>query len=192
MAGPIYTIGHSNHSLRRFIDLLRGAGITAIADVRSTPYSRRHPQFNKEPLARALKDVGVAYVALGRQLGGHPQDPSHWIGPRPDYARMAQAPAFCEGLGRVLEGAKAYTVALMCAEREPLECHRCVLIARALAARGIEVRHVLADGVIEPQSATEERLLAWADLSGDDLLDGRVTQLGRAYDKRGAWMWGIR
>ncbi|MDX2144044.1 MAG: DUF488 domain-containing protein [Rhodospirillaceae bacterium] len=190
MSGTIFTIGHSNHPLATFVDLVRTAGVTAIADVRSTPYSRRQPQFNREPLARALKAAGVVYVYLGHALGGHPKDPGLMIGARPDYEHMAAAPAFCEGLGRVMEGAKSYTIALMCAEREPLDCHRCVLVARALAARGTDIRHVLADGRVEPHAVTEDRLLTWAKLGGGDLLDERPALLARAYAKRGAWMWG--
>jgi uncharacterized protein (DUF488 family) len=170
--------------------LARGAGLTAIADVRSAPYSRRHPQFNREPLGQALKDVGIAYDYLGHALGGHPKDPTLMIGERPDYERMARAPAFCEGLGRVLEGASVFTVGLMCAEREPLDCHRCILVARALTAGGSDVRHVLADGRVELHAVTEDRLLAWAKLAGDDLLESRPGLLARAYAKRSAWMWG--
>jgi uncharacterized protein (DUF488 family) len=186
----VYTIGHSNHSLDKFLDLVSAARLTAIADVRSAPYSRRHPQFNREPLREALKARGLFYVYLGEALGGHPKDPALWRGARPEYERMAATPTFCEGLGRIEKGLTEHTIAVMCAEREPLDCHRCVLVARALKARGLEVRHILADGAQEDHAATERRLLDWAGFSGADLFEPADARLADAYRKRGAWMWG--
>jgi uncharacterized protein (DUF488 family) len=188
----VFTIGHSNHPLETLLALLSGAGIDAVADVRSAPYSRRHPQFNREPLRAALAARGIAYADLGRELGGRPQDPALWHGPRPDYERMATAPAFCAGLERVEHGAKDRAIALMCAEREPLDCHRCVLVARALTARGTAVRHILADGTGEDHAATEAQLVAWAGLEAADMFASPAERLAAAYRKRAAWMWGLR
>ncbi|MGE0253862.1 MAG: DUF488 family protein [Alphaproteobacteria bacterium] len=185
----IWTIGHSSHPIEHFIGLLAAAGITAVADVRSRPWSRRHPQFNREALAGSLADAGIAYVFLGRELGARSEDPAVWRNGRVDYDLLAGSPAFQADLDRVEKGAGAHRVALMCAEREPLDCHRTVLVARHLAARGLTVTHLLADGRRETHAETERRLLAQtgeaADLLGDD-----AAALARAYGQRGhalAW-----
>jgi uncharacterized protein (DUF488 family) len=156
-AAVVYTIGHSNHPIERFLELLRGAGITAVADVRSIPYSRRWPQFGRPRLERTLTASGIAYVYLGAELGGRPADPALLRDGKPDYERMAAAPAFRGGIDRVIDGARRYRIALMCAEREPLECHRSLLVSRQLRARGLAPLHILADGSIEPDDITEQR-----------------------------------
>jgi len=154
----VFTIGHSNHSSERFLALLQGAGITAVADVRSIPQSRRCPQFGRARIERSLADAGIAYVFLGAELGGRPQDPALMRDGRPDYERMAATPTFRAGLDRVLKGAGRHCIALMCAERDPIDCHRFLLVSRHLHEGGAQLRHILADGSIEPQEATELRL----------------------------------
>src|SRR5215470_10953947 len=183
-AFDLFTIGHSNHPIERFLDLVRGAGVTAIADVRSTPASRRYPWFNQARLAPLLAAEGIAYVALGEALGGRPRDPRLYRADGVvDYPAMARTEEFRAGLDRVAEGTRRYRVCLMCAEREPLDCHRCLLVARALKARGFAIGHLLADGTIEPHAQTEERLLA---LTGgpSDLFADRDQQVGAAYARR--------
>jgi uncharacterized protein (DUF488 family) len=153
----VHTVGHSNHPIERFTELLRGAGITAVADVRSIPQSRRWPQFGRARLERSLAEAGIAYVYLGAELGGRPADPALLVDGKPDYTRMAATPAFRAGIDRVVDGASRYRIALMCAEREPLECHRFLLVSPPLLERGVDVRHILADGTIELHDATQER-----------------------------------
>jgi uncharacterized protein (DUF488 family) len=187
----IYTIGHSNHPLEYFLSLLKGAGITAVADVRSRPYSRRNPQFNRERLKDALKAEGILYVPMEEQLGGQPKDPSLWRGARPDYERIGRSPAFCEGIERVEKGADENKIALMCAEHAPLECHRCLLVARVLKERGNAVVHILRDGTQEAHTDTEQKLLKWAKIA-DDMFDAPGKRLGDAYNKRAGWLWGER
>jgi uncharacterized protein (DUF488 family) len=183
-AFDLFTIGHSNHSIERFLELARGAGITAIADVRSTPASRRYPWFSQARLAARLAAEGIAYVPLGEVLGGRPRDPRLYREDGvADYAAMARTEQFRAGLDRVGEGARRHRVCLMCAEREPLDCHRCLLVGRALAERGFAVGHVLADATIEPHGQTEERLLALAGTSVDLLAD-RDQRLAAAYARR--------
>ena len=165
----IFTIGHSNHSSERFLALLRGAGITAVADVRSIPRSRRWPQFSGGRIERWLADAGIAYVFLGAELGGRPDDPALLRDGHPDYDLMAATPLFRAGLDRVLEGAGRYRIALMCAEREPLDCHRFLLVSRRLHERGVDLCHILADGSIEPQGTTERRLLQQTGVAVDSL-----------------------
>ena len=137
----VLTIGHSTHSIEAFVELLRQHGVTALVDVRSAPFSRFNPQFNRATLERDLKAQGIKYVFLGRELGARSDDPGCYDGGRVQYARLARTAGFQAGLGRVVEGAKLYRVALMCAEKEPLECHRTLLVARALVARDVAVEH---------------------------------------------------
>jgi len=159
MVSPIFTVGHSNHPIEAFIALLRGAGISRIADVRSVPYSRFSPQFRREPLAAALAAAGIDYGWHGDGLGGRPRDPALWRGAKPDYAAMAVQPAFRAELAAVAAGAAERPTVLMCAERDPLDCHRFHLIAAPLAALGAEIVHLLADGSRESQDAAETRLV---------------------------------
>jgi uncharacterized protein (DUF488 family) len=183
-AFDLFTIGHSNHPIERFLELARGAGITAIADVRSTPASRRYPWFNQKRLAPRLAAEGIAYVPLGDALGGHPRDPRLYRDDGVvDYIAMARTDEFRAGLDRVADGTKRYRVCLMCAEREPLDCHRCLLVARALAECGFAIGHVLADATVEPHARTEERLLKLAGASADLFAD-RGQRLADAYARR--------
>lgn len=179
----VLTIGHSSHSMERFLELLRGAGVTAVADVRSAPYSRHVPQFNHDPLKTALNGAGLAYVHLGKTLGGRPRDPSQYRSGVVDYEVIAATPAFRSGLQRVLDGTATHRVALMCAEADPLECHRCLLVARALAARGVPVRHVLADGSTSTQAEIEDQLLRRTHRAEDDLFLTRAERVAAAYQE---------
>jgi uncharacterized protein (DUF488 family) len=183
-AFDLFTIGHSNHPIERFLELARGTGITAIADVRSTPASRRYPWFNRARLAPRLAAEGIAYVPLGEALGGRPRDSRLYREDGvADYAAMACTDEFRAGLDRLAEGARRYRVCLMCAEREPLDCHRCLLVARALAECGFAIGHVLADATIEPHAHTEERLLALAKVPAD-LFTDRDQRVAAAYARR--------
>jgi uncharacterized protein (DUF488 family) len=165
----VLTIGHSTHPVETFLDLLVRHGVTALADVRSSPFSRFNPQYNRETLARTLKDVGIAYVFLGDSLGARAEDPACYIDGRVQYDRLARRPAFREGIARVKKGAQGHRIALMCAEKEPLECHRTLLVARALAADGVAVAHILGDGALEPHARTMERLIDITGLPRHDL-----------------------
>jgi uncharacterized protein (DUF488 family) len=179
----VLTIGHSNHDTPTFLGLLRAASVTAIADVRSIPFSRRNPQFDRERLAADLRAEGVAYVHLGSQLGGRPADPLLWRDGIADFERIAATPSFREGLDRVLAGARIHRLALMCGERDPLHCHRCLLVGRALVGRGARVDHLLADGGRRSQTEIEAELLALAGF-GDgqgDLLSTPEERLALAY-----------
>jgi uncharacterized protein (DUF488 family) len=165
----IFTIGHSNHSAARFLDLLGANAITALGDVRSVPHSRWASQFNKDTLAGTLAGNAIAYVYLGKELGGRPKEPALVKAGKPDYAAMAGTGLFRAGIERLLEGAKTYRVALMCAERDPIDCHRFHLIARHLAALDIPVSHILANGEVEPHAQTEHRFTAHQ--GGKDLFE---------------------
>lgn len=180
----VLTIGHSTQSLADFLQLLRQAEVTALADIRSQPYSRRVPQFNRETLKESLGDAKIAYVYLGDQLGGRPSTPELYSGGVADYEKMARAQGFTQGLDRVIEGARSHRIALMCAERDPLDCHRCQLVGRALKERGVDVRHIIGPGETIRQQDIEELLLAMADQSHTDLFTPRQDQIANAYRHR--------
>jgi len=165
----IYTVGHSTHPIGTFVGLLRSNGITAVADVRSSPYSRHNPQFSKDALAPELKRHGIAYVPVGRELGARSDSPSCYENGRVSYARLAETPAFKAGIDRVLSGARKHRVALMCAEKEPLDCHRTLLVGRALERQGAAIVHILADGATEAQPETMARLLELVGLPQADM-----------------------
>lgn len=155
---PVFTIGHSTHSREDFLVLLRTHRVTALADVRSVPYSRLHPQFNRENLARVLKEFRIKYAFLGRELGARSQDPACYDNGHVQYARLAATDSFRAGIQRVLTGARRYRVALTCSEKDPIDCHRTVLVARALADRGAEIAHIGADGGLETHEEVVHRM----------------------------------
>ena len=181
---PILTIGHSRHSWERFTALLAGAGVEAIADVRSAPRSRFSPQFNKDAMREALAARGVGYIFLGKELGGRPQSQELYTDGVADYEKMAASPEFRLGLDRLMETAARCNMAAMCSEADPLECHRCLLVGRALAAQGADVRHILASGKIVAHEEVEERLLSLENLAEDLLARSREERLAEAYRAR--------
>ena len=156
----VLTVGHSNHSLEAFLALLARHGVTALGDVRSAPRSRFNPHFNRKALSASLSANGIAYVWLGRELGGRPDDPACYEDGAVRYDRLAQTPLYREGIGRVLRGSREHRLALMCAERDPLHCHRALLVSRSLEELGLEVAHILADGGLESHESLMDRLLA--------------------------------
>ncbi len=182
--GEVFTIGHSTHSWDRFVALLRGANVTAIADVRTSPYSRHSPQFSRDSLRADLQLNGISYVFLGKELGGRPSGHRFYCDGVADYEKMAHAPEFTKGLDRVIERAKKYRIALMCSERDPLDCHRCLLVGRALALRGVRVNHILDDGSIVSQNQIEEALLRLAGRDAADLFAPPSERLATAYRAR--------
>lgn len=165
----IFTIGHSNHPLGRFLELLRECNITALADVRSAPYSRSNPDFNREFLKAKLAEAGIAYVYLGRELGARPEDPRFYQQGRVQYRILSKSPLFLAGLERVAKGALSYRLALLCAEKEPLECHRTLLVSRELVALGTPVIHIHADGRLETHAEAMSRLVKMLGLPEEDL-----------------------
>ncbi len=183
---PVYTVGHSSHDIDFFIELLRGAGVTAIADVRSKPYSQFTPQFNQADLKLALKDAGIAYSFLGEELGARPKDRACYRGLIAAYDLICSRPLFQAGLDRVMLGAQRFSIALMCMEKDPIDCHRCILVGRNLALRGVTMRHVLADGSVEDGAATELRLIKATKQEMDDMFSSKGTDpVACAYAVRG-------
>jgi len=159
-ANSLFTIGHSNLEIDDFLAVLAAHGVRILCDVRSRPASFRFPQFNREPFESVLAPAGIRYEFLGETLGGRPADPRvyHEDG-LVDYAARRRAPDFIAGLERALAISSAGVAVLMCAEEDPLQCHRFLMICPALLERGVTPVHIRRGGALESQSDAEDRLL---------------------------------
>ncbi|MCX8043568.1 MAG: DUF488 domain-containing protein [Desulfobacterota bacterium] len=155
------TIGHSDHRLEAFINILRSYAIDTLIDIRSVPYSRRHPQFNRESLKTDLQLHDIRYLYLGDRLGGRQTDQGVLLPDgRVDFIAVRKLPSFQEGIHRVIaEIEQGFTVALLCAEKEPFDCHRFMLVSPALAEQGIILRHIIDEQRSITQHELEEQLL---------------------------------
>jgi uncharacterized protein (DUF488 family) len=158
LTNPIFTIGHSNHTTEKFLALLRLHGITAVADVRSSPRTRVTQDFSQPFIERVLSESGIRYIFLGEELGARSSDESCYEKGRVQYDRLAKQSLFQNGLDRVEMDSENHVLALMCAEKDPLQCHRCILVSRHLVDRNLEVSHILSDGTIETHQETLLRL----------------------------------
>lgn len=174
-APVLFTIGHSNHTEEKFLELLSDQRIDVLADVRSQPYSRYSTQYNREPLSGLVTGAGVRYLFLGDQLGGRPpgaefyDEAGHVL-----YRAVSQAPFFLQGIDRVEQGMQRFRVALMCSEEDPAICHRYRLIGRVLAERGAAIEHIRGDGRLQAHADLDRQLLVpkqgllFAELESDD------------------------
>ena len=166
----IYTIGHSTHEIETFVSLLKQHRINAVADVRSVPYSRWQPQFNRMELAEVLNAHGIAYVFLGKELGARSDDSTCYEKGRVKYRLLAKTPLFRSGIERVRDGSFRRNIALMCAEKDPLDCHRTILVARDLVEAGADVAHILANGQVESHNSAMARLSEQLKLPEPDMV----------------------
>jgi uncharacterized protein (DUF488 family) len=185
-APAIFTIGHSNHSLEDFLALLNRHHVDVLADVRSQPYGRLD-HFHREIIAAAMKAAGIDYVFLGRELGARREESECYQNGVAVYEKIAAAPAFQEGLSRLRSLAADSRVALMCAEKEPLDCHRTILICRQLRKSAFQIQHILADGSLEDHAVAEKRLVKKMGIERT-LFEPDITEeemIGRAYEERG-------
>ena len=184
MKPELFTIGNSSHSLDHFIELITLHNIQVLVDVRSGPYSARYPQFNREPLKAALGLAGIRYVFLGDELGARRTERDCYVQGVARYDRIAQTAAFRSGLDRVIQGIHKFRSALMCAEKDPLECHRTILVCRHLRDVA-QIKHIHADGSLESQNDAEARLMFEEHVPAEDFFTTREGLLARAYDQRG-------
>lgn len=168
-----------------FVALLFSHGVDVVADVRSSPYSRFSPQFNRELLRDYLKQSRIGYVFLGRELGGRANNPSCYEGRQVVYSRVAQSAAFSAGIERVLHGCESHRIALMCSEHDPLACHRTILVGAELVRRGIRVGHILEDGSLEDHEDSMNRLLDQLGLPAADLFRNRDELVNEALERQG-------
>lgn len=167
----IWTVGHSNHELDVFAQLVASEQIEFVVDVRSFPYSRFAPHFNREEIEVAMARRGIAYVFLGDELGGRPTRDEHYdASGHALYGPMSEEKAFAVAIERLIAGAQRHRIALLCSEGDPQHCHRRLLVGRVLTDRGVELRHILSDGTIRT-----ERSVALSDDAQCTLLEDEQT-----------------
>jgi uncharacterized protein (DUF488 family) len=180
----LFTIGHSNRAIDSLLDLLRQNHVAAVADVRSQPSSRRYPHFNAEPLKADLRNAGIEYVFLGDELGARRSEPECYDEGQAKYALIARTEAFQRGLDRIRRGLRSRCIALMCAEKDPLTCHRMILVCRHLRDE-CDIFHVLDSDRVELQKQAEARLLELVGLPSRDLFQTTDELLACAYEIQG-------
>lgn len=158
----IYTIGHSNLPTEELIERLRGYNVGVVVDVRSKPFSRYNPHFNRYVIAEDLRKVGIPYVWMGHSLGGVPDDPKLLTRGIPDYDKIRASEAYQEGLRQLWKGqelnAHLGEIALMCSEADPSGCHRRRLVGADLVEQGMELAHILRDGSLVSEHEVREGL----------------------------------
>ncbi len=181
----LLTVGHSNREPAEFIELLHRHGVTAVADVRSQPYSRYLPQFNRETLKEWLTDSEIAYVFLGDELGARRTEAECYVDGQAKYELIEKTPAFQKGLDRIRSGVERHAIALMCAEKDPITCHRAILVAKALRTE-MEIAHIISVEELESHRDMEERLLRLWNLEEQSLFLTKEERLREAYEKQGA------
>ncbi len=151
--------------------------------MRSQPYSRFNPQFNREPLKKILNQHGIAYVFLGEELGARSENPACYLDNQVQFQLLAKDPFFREGLSRLIKGMEKFEIAVMCAEKEPTSCHRMILVCRALPASKIQIKHILEEGSVEENAVAEKRLLTLLKIAPDMFRD-QAACIKEAYDKQ--------
>jgi uncharacterized protein (DUF488 family) len=180
----IYTIGHSNHQIENFITLLKVVKIDMIVDVRSAPFSKMYPHFNRETLETVLIDNQIGYLFFGDLIGGRSRNRSDYENGQVVYSRLAAKDEYRATIKRVLDGSAKFKIALMCSEKEPLDCHRTLLVSQSLCDLGAQVAHIHADGKIESQSEVLNRLLRNYNLDSPDLFGAETDRLREAILKQ--------
>jgi uncharacterized protein (DUF488 family) len=182
---PLFTIGHSNHSIERLLELLARHAVSAVADVRSTPFSRYNPQFNRENVQKALKGAGIEYVFLGKELGARSEDPSCFLDGKLQFDLLAQSTLFRSGLARLCKGMENYLVSLLCAEKDPILCHRMILVCRNMRSDAPDILHILEDGSLESNRESERRLMRALGMPESHLFATSGDLIEKAYDLQG-------
>jgi len=182
----IYSIGYATHTIESFINTLKKFNITAIADVRSLPYSKFKPEFNRENLKQALINNGIEYVFLGNNIGARIEAPECYKNKKADYHLISKHPLFQKGVCRILKGMKKYSIAIMCAEKDPINCHRTILICKHLKNDNIKIIHIIDSNTTENHTETELRLMKLYQLDQPDLFINDSERLEEAYNRQ----WG--
>lgn len=157
----IYTIGHSNYSMERFVEMLRKYKIDVVVDIRGTPYSKYNTQYNKEALYNSLKELDFKYIYMGREFAAQRDNKLiyTWEG-YSDFEKVINEPSFINGIERLKKGlAKGYRIVLLGAKQDPVNCHRFALVGRELYKRGFDVKHIEDDLSTSSQLELEERML---------------------------------
>lgn len=162
----MFSIGHSNHPLGIFLELLKQHRIEVLVDARSHPYSRFASHFDSGPLKKAVISSGIKYLSMGKELGGRPEGGEFYDAEgHVLYSLVAESPLFLDGIRRLETGIIKYRVALLCSEEDPSGCHRRLLVGRVLETRGIPLNHIRGDGRVQPeaeiQAEEKQRRTKW-------------------------------
>jgi uncharacterized protein (DUF488 family) len=168
----LFSIGHSNLEFPRFVQLLQLAGVSAVVDVRSQPFSRWLPWSNRPNLEQELRDREIPYQFMGNLLGGRPSDANVYDSEgRVDYERVKRTSAFQKGLDHLSKALEDFRLVMLCSEEDPIDCHRGLLIAPAMKEHRIAASHIRSDGSLESQEQFETRLIEVTRV-GVDVVDG--------------------
>lgn len=156
----MYSVGHSNQSEEAFLALVKDCGVDCIVDVRSVPASKYAPQFNQSVLKGFLEAHGVRYLHFGEEFGARRSDSLDASG-QVNFELAAQTPSFAAGVERVMRGMeRGYSIAFMCSEADPLECHRFALVSRHFHEMGVEVKHILKESRLVSHGDLEREMIA--------------------------------
>ncbi len=182
MSNELYTIGYAPFSMEDFIATLRRYGINALVDVRSSPYSKYKPEFKKDPLNKTLADNRISYIFLGGLVGARVEDSTCYTDGILNYDLLKETDKYQTGITRILNGMKDYRIALMCAEKDPLNCHRTFLISRTLRSYPVKILHILEDGLLEEHTSLEKRLLKLYERDQPSIFHSEEAFIEDAYD----------
>ena len=182
----IYTIGHSTREAEEFVKILYHYRITLVADVRSKPFSKYCPQFNKDIIQQKLIHSGIEYLFLGKELGARPEYKDYYVNNKVSFDKLKSSTSFKKGISRLIEEAKNKDIAIMCSEKEPVNCHRSILVSRVLEEEGIEVKHIINKTEILDRVDFEEKLLEKFKIQKTlfDTESSRKTNINEAYKKQ--------
>jgi uncharacterized protein (DUF488 family) len=180
----VFTIGHSNHDITAFVNLLLANKIELLIDVRSTPYSKIYPHFNMSPLEVSLTNSSIKYIFLGNSLGGRSNSISDYSEGRVMYDRLAQKEEYISSINELISISAKYKTVLMCSEKEPLECHRALLISKSIEMHNVKIFHIHRDGHIESQSEAIQRLLKIWKLDTPNLFGEDIERIDEALAKQ--------
>lgn len=182
MTSTIYTTGYAGHTIPSLVQLLQAIGITVLADVRSTPFSGRRPEMDKPALMQALRDGGMRYIFMGEQLGGRPRNPKLYRAGKIDPQALLAHEGYKTGVARLIAGAAEHTICLLCAERDPISCHRGLYIAESLQEAGMQVRHLIGGEQPEDHQATRARMAELVNMEHADLFASENARLTMAIE----------
>lgn len=157
----VFTIGHSTHSIEEFIHLLNNYQINCVIDVRSVPYSKYNPQFNRESLIKDLKNQDIFYAHFGKEFGARHTSPMLLDeNGQVDFYKVWESDDFLNGVKRIEDAIeRGYKISLMCSEANPLDCHRFSMISHQLVNEGFEVIHILPDSSIITNEDLEHQMI---------------------------------
>lgn len=180
----IYTIGHSTRDVQDLIQVLRTHGVQRVIDIRSVPYSGYSPQYNRESITASLDGAGIQYLFDGERLGARSADPNMYIDDKVSYKKLAHSDLVQSGIRDLVDNSRSLSVAIMCTERDPLACHRSILVARVIEELGQKVIHIVDAKNSESHDEAIERLLHEEKLSLGDMFRTDAETIDLAYEKR--------